>query len=166
MNIKNAKLSKAVLLALFVTAGVHAQPQGHEDATSEDVTFSATVEEQCGIDVTVANANLAFGDAYNDSKAQVKLINNEEDGSIKLKLEPIKPHEIGDDIKKEDVWFQSGGVHQANMNASDWEDGIDYSRDDIRSNNLVDLSARINIDESNMDADDYALVTNWVIECD
>nr|WP_241214402.1 hypothetical protein [Vibrio alfacsensis] len=57
-------------------------------------------------------------------------------------------------------------MHQANMNASDWEDGIDYSRDDIRSNNLVDLSARINIDESNMDADDYALVTNWVIECD
>ncbi|MET2973294.1 hypothetical protein, partial [Vibrio harveyi] len=129
----------ALLAALIAATGAHAKPPGDKDeATSDDVTFSATVEEQCGIDVTVANADLAFGEQYNDSKAQVKLINNEDDGKIELSLEPMSDNDLGDNIDKEDVWFKSGGVHQANMNAKDWESGIEYSRDDIRNNNLVD----------------------------
>ncbi|GAB7222955.1 hypothetical protein VoSk93_21710 [Vibrio owensii] len=167
MKLKKRPVRIALLATLIAATGVQAQAlKDKNEATSDDVTFSATIQEQCGIDVTIANADLAFGEQYNDSKAQVKLINNEDDGKIELSLEPLKEHELGNHIDKEDVWFKSGGVHEANMNAKDWEEGIEYSRSDIRNNNLVDLSARINVDESNLDADQYTLVTNWVIECD
>lgn len=167
MKLKKRPVRIALLAALIAATGAHAKPPGDKDeATSDDVTFSATVEEQCGIDVTVANADLAFGEQYNDSKAQVKLINNEDDGKIELSLEPMSDNDLGDNIDKEDVWFKAEGTHNVSKNAEQWEDGIEYSRDDIRNNNLVDLSARINVDESNLDAEEYKLVTNWVIECD
>ncbi|NOI70341.1 hypothetical protein [Vibrio owensii] len=167
MKLKKRPVRIALLATLIAATGAQAQAlKDKDEATSDDVTFSATIQEQCGIDVTIANADLAFGEQYNDSKAQVKLINNEDDGKIELRLEPLNVSDLGNHIDKEDVWFKSGGVHEANMNAKDWEEGIEYSRSDIRNNNLVDLSARINVDESNLDADQYTLVTNWVIECD
>ncbi|KDN29243.1 hypothetical protein VFDL14_13715 [Vibrio fortis] len=167
-------MSKGKQLMLMTACGVlsvstaYAVPPGHgdEEVTSGDVTFSAKVEKQCGIDVTAASADLAFGDNYLDSTAQVKLINNEKDGKIEFRVEPIKTEDLGDQVTKNDVHFRAESSVSADMSASDWEEGIEFSRDDLRSNNLVNLAARVSIDESNLDADDYELVTNWIIECD
>lgn len=168
-------MSKRKQLMLMATCGVlsvstaYAMPPDHGDddeATSGDVTFSAKVEKQCGIDVTAATADLAFGDNYLDSTAQVKLINNEKDGKIEFRVEPIKTEDLGDQVTKHDVHFKAESSVSADMSAPDWEEGIEFSRDDLRSNNLVNLAARVSIDESNLDADDYELVTNWIIECD
>ncbi|WP_104034223.1 hypothetical protein [Vibrio jasicida] len=167
MKLKKRPIRIALVATLIAATGVQAQAlKDKDEATSDDVTFSATIQEQCGIDVTIANADLAFGEQYNDSKAQVKLINNEDDGKIELSLDSLSDNDLGDNIDKEDVWFKAEGAHNVSKNAEQWEDGIEYSRSDIRNNNLVDLSARINVDESNLDADQYTLVTNWVIECD
>lgn len=167
-------MSKGKQLMLMTACGVlsvstaYAVPPGHgdEEVTSGDVTFSAKVEKQCGIDVTAASAALAFGDNYLDSTAQVKLINNEKDGKIEFRVEPIKTEDLGDQVTKNDVHFRAESSVSADMSAPDWEEGIEFSRDDLRSNNLVNLAARVSIDESNLDADDYELVTNWIIECD
>ncbi|KAB0291846.1 MULTISPECIES: hypothetical protein [Vibrio] len=167
-------MSKGKQLMLMTACGVlsvstaYAVPPGHgdEEVTSGDVTFSAKVEKQCGIDVTAASADLAFGDNYLDSTAQVKLINNEKDGKIEFRVEPIKTEDLGDQVTKNDVHFRAESSVSADMSAPDWEEGIEFSRDDLRSNNLVNLAARVSIDESNLDADDYELVTNWIIECD
>ncbi|GMM89657.1 hypothetical protein [Vibrio fortis] len=167
-------MSKGNQLMLMTACGVlsvstaYAVPPGHgdEEVTSGDVTFSAKVEKQCGIDVTAASADLAFGDNYLDSTAQVKLINNEKDGKIEFRVEPIKTEDLGDQVTKNDVHFRAESSVSADMSAPDWEEGIEFSRDDLRSNNLVNLAARVSIDESNLDADDYELVTNWIIECD
>lgn len=167
-------MNKAKQLTLLAACGVlsvssaFAQPpgDGDDEAKSGDVTFSAKVEKQCGIDVTAAAADLAFGDNYLDSTAQVKLINNEKDGKIEFKVEPIKTEDLGDQVTKNDVHFRAESSVSADMSAPDWEEGIEFSRDDLRSNNLVNLAARVSIDESNLDADDYELVTNWIIECD
>lgn len=167
-------MSKGKQLMLMTACGMlsvstaYAVPPGHgdEEVTSGDVTFSAKVEKQCGIDVTAASADLAFGDNYLDSTAQVKLINNEKDGKIEFRVEPIKTEDLGDQVTKNDVHFRAESSVSADMSAPDWEEGIEFSRDDLRSNNLVNLAARVSIDESNLDADDYELVTNWIIECD
>lgn len=167
-------MSKGKQLMLMTACGVlsvstaYAVPPGHgdEEVTSGDVTFSAKVEKQCGIDVTAASADLAFGDNYLDSTAQVKLINNEKDGKIEFRVEPIKTEDLGDQVTKNDVHFRAESSVSADMSAPDWEEGVEFSRDDLRSNNLVNLAARVSIDESNLDADDYELVTNWIIECD
>ena len=167
-------MSKGKQLMLMTACGVlsvstaYAVLPGHgdEEVTSGDVTFSAKVEKQCGIDVTAASADLAFGDNYLDSTAQVKLINNEKDGKIEFRVEPIKTEDLGDQVTKNDVHFRAESSVSADMSAPDWEEGIEFSRDDLRSNNLVNLAARVSIDESNLDADDYELVTNWIIECD
>ena len=167
-------MSKGKQLMLMTACGVlsvstaYAVPPGHgdEEVTSGDVTFSAKVEKQCGIDVTAASADLAFGDNYLDSTAQVKLINNEKDGKIEFRVEPIKTEDLGDQVTKNDVHFRAESSVSADMSAPDWEEGIEFSRDDLRSNNLVNLAARVSIDESNLDANDYELVTNWIIECD
>lgn len=167
-------MSKGKQLMLMTACGVlsvstaYAVPPGHgdEEVTSGDVTFSAKVEKQCGIDVTAASADLAFGDNYLDSTAQVKLINNEKDGKIEFRVEPIKTEDLGDQVTKNDVHFRAESSVSADMSAPDWEEGIEFSRDDLRSNSLVNLAARVSIDESNLDADDYELVTNWIIECD
>ncbi|KAB0301626.1 hypothetical protein F2Z80_21515 [Vibrio fortis] len=167
-------MSKGKQLMLMTACGVlsvstaYAVPPGHgdEEVTSGDVTFSAKVEKQCGIDVTAASADLAFGDNYLDSTAQVKLINNEKDGKIEFRVEPIKTEDLGDQVTKNDVHFRAESSVSADMSAPDWEEGIEFSRDDLRSNNLVNLAARVSIDESSLDADDYELVTNWIIECD
>ena len=165
------KVKQMTLLAacgVLSVSSAFAQPPGHGDdeATSGDVTFSAKVEKQCGIDVTAATADLAFGDAYSESTAQVKLINNEKDGKIEFKVEPIATEDLGDQVTKSDVHFRAVSSVSADMTASDWEEGINFSRADLKSNNLVDLAARVAVDESNLDADDYELVTNWIIECD
>ncbi|MGF1752764.1 hypothetical protein L4C33_04105 [Vibrio makurazakiensis] len=156
----------ALSMACLLTAPIAHASDDDDQATSGDVTFNATIEEQCGIDVTTATAELAFGDTYNGSTAQVKLINNEKDGTIEFRLEPIDTEDLGDQVTKQNVYFKADGSVSDDMNAREWEEGIEFSRDDLKSNNYVNLSARINIDESNLDADDYALVTNWIIECD
>ncbi|WP_285354118.1 hypothetical protein [Vibrio sp. D173a] len=167
-------MNKAKRLTLLAACGVlsvssafaQSPRDGDDEVTSGDVTFSAKVEKQCGIDVTAAAADLAFGDNYLDSTAQVKLINNEKDGKIEFKVEPIKTEDLGDQVTKNDVHFRAESSVSADMSAPDWEEGIEFSRDDLRSNNLVNLAARVSIDDSNLDADDYELVTNWIIECD
>ena len=99
MKLKKRPVRIALLATLIAATGAQAQAlKDKDEATSDDVTFSATIQEQCGIDVTIANADLAFGEQYNDSKAQVKLINNEDDGKIELSLEPLKEHELGNQM--------------------------------------------------------------------
>ncbi|WP_261904710.1 hypothetical protein [Vibrio fortis] len=166
-------MKKGKQLLLLTACGVlsvstaYANPPNDEDeVTSGDVTFSATVEKQCGIDVTAATADLAFGDSYLDSTAQVKLINNEKNGKIEFKVEPITTEELGDQVTINDVHFRAESSVSADMTAPEWEEGLEFTRDDLRSNNLVNLAARVSVDESNLDADDYELVTNWIIECD
>lgn len=163
MLIKKPLLGLAAL-SIFATGSALANTPGDEDSKTGDVVFSGKVESQCGIEATEDAAELAFGDAYNDSHATVKLVSNRD--GVKVRAEEVKLESFDGQIQKGDVFFESTGTASFDQSAIGWESGVDITRDQIRENNNMNLFARVAVDESNLDAsDDYEVKTKWRIEC-
>ncbi|GLR74152.1 hypothetical protein [Aliivibrio sifiae] len=161
---KNKKHALVIAAAsLLTTLTVHASPP--DSSTTGEVIFSGTVEEQCGIEATEASADLAFGDAYNSSKAQVKLISNSGQ-HVHFKASTIDTSSFESQIESKDVYFKTEGTIAVDQNADEWLKKTIIERDDIKQNNHIDLLARVNIDEGDLDANDnYEIKTTWTIEC-
>ncbi|MDK9736978.1 hypothetical protein KI655_06650 [Vibrio sp. D404a] len=161
-------MNKVKQLTLLAACGVLSVSSAHAARdTSDDVTFKATVEQQCGIDVTNTTADLAFGSDYLESKAEVKLINNEKNSHTNLRVSNIDKDDFGNEVGKQDIYFKADGAIDKEMDAIRWQQGQRVSRQELQDNSaVVSLQARIDIDENLLDADDYELATNWVIECD
>ncbi|OQQ09527.1 hypothetical protein BK411_02980 [Vibrio splendidus] len=151
-------------MSIFFAGAVLANDNSQEDTLSGDVTFSGKVESQCGIEATENQADLAFGESYNESHATVELVSNRD--GVKVKAEEVKIESFNGQIQKGDVFFQSTGTTELDQSAVSWESGVDITRDQIREDNSMNLFARVAVDESNLDAsEDYEVKTKWKIEC-
>ncbi|WP_122032326.1 hypothetical protein [Aliivibrio sp. EL58] len=163
---QNKKQTLVIATASLLTAlTVYASPPDHPSSTTGDVTFSAKVEEQCGIEATQPTADLAFGDTYNQSNATVKIISNSS-RHVKFKASSIDLDSFGNQIELQNVHFKAAGTINVDQNADEWLEDITIEREDIKENNNIDLLARVNIDEGDLDANDnYEIKTTWTIEC-
>lgn len=136
--------------------------------TSEATIFSATVESQCGVSAADVYGALAFGDDYNyESHATVNIISNSENG-IRIRATHIDHSSLpGDLVQKENIFIKSTGTTSENKDLSQWEgDGVFITRDQIQTEDDLKLFARVNVDESQLDANEiYEVQTTWTIEC-
>ena len=152
-------------MSIFATGSAFAQFSDREEDTTGDVVFSGEVEAQCGIEATTAEATLEFGEGYADDKAHIKIVSNTP-GHVKFKASKVDFSSFGQQINEEEIFFETAGAWEDEKNATDWKKGVHLNREDLKENNTIDLAARINVDESNLDANqNYEVRTTWTIDC-
>ena len=153
-------------ISIFTTGSAFAQTPNQTPRVTDEVTFSAKVDRQCGIEATDDNADLALGKNYNSTHATVKLVSNNPNGAT-VKAKKVNIESFDNLIEIQDVHFKSTGTKQEDKNATKWKNnGIRITRDQIRTENELNLFARVNVDESNLDSNvDYEVETQWRIEC-
>ncbi len=165
-------LNKKPLLGLAVVAALasnvsiaSANDEASHQPVSGDVIFSGSVDSQCGVYATQDRADLAFGNDYNDSHATVKLISNT-DEKVKLSATDIDISSFGDQIDKKDIHIQSAGTIDEDKGLDHWERGVDIKRSEIEDEDNLNLYARVDVDEGELQSGvDYQVKTTWTVEC-
>lgn len=159
-------LGLAVVAALASNVSIaSANDEAGHQPVSGDVIFSGSVDSQCGVYATQDRADLAFGKDYNDSHATVKLISNT-DEKVKLSATDIDISSFGDQIDKKDVHIESTGTIDEDKNLEHWERGVDIRRSQIEDEDNLNLYARVDVDEGELQSGvDYQVKTTWTVEC-
>ncbi|MEZ8485214.1 hypothetical protein [Vibrio splendidus] len=164
---KKPLLGLAVMSALAANVSVASanDDEASHQPVSGDVIFSGSVDSQCGVYATQDRADLAFGDDYNQSHATVKLISNT-DEKVKLSATDIDISSFGDQIDNKDIHIQSAGTIDQDKSLDHWERGVDIERSEIESEDNLNLYARVNVDEGDLQSGiDYQVKTTWTVEC-
>ncbi|MGF1801818.1 hypothetical protein [Vibrio gigantis] len=164
---KKPLLGLAVVAALATNISVASanDDEASNQPFSGDVIFSGSVDSQCGVYATQDRADLAFGEDYNDSHATVKLISNT-DEKVKLSATDIDISSFGDQIDKKDVHIESTGTIDEDKSLDHWERGVDIKRSEIENEDNLNLYARVDVDEGDLQSGiDYQVKTTWTVEC-
>ncbi|MCL9776769.1 hypothetical protein [Vibrio methylphosphonaticus] len=148
--------------SLFVTNLSYA-----DDNDRGEVYFRADVESQCGIKVEKDNGSLGFRE-YGDDAAQIKIINNNHDGQVRLKLTDIDfdDQDYFAPIHNQLFHFKVSGDVDKEGSASDWLVGQTFNHDELSGGQKLDIKAKIELDEADAIAkDDIVLETEWTAYC-
>ncbi|UPR36669.1 hypothetical protein ITG13_17365 [Vibrio cyclitrophicus] len=164
---KKPLLGLAVVAALATNISVASanDDEASNQPVSGDVIFSGSVDSQCGVYATQDRADLAFGEDYNESHATVKLISNT-DKKVKLSATDIDISSFGEQIEKKDIHIESTGTIDEDKSLDHWERGFDIERDEIEDEDNLNLYARVDVDEGDLQSGiDYQVKTTWTVEC-
>ncbi|MBY7728755.1 hypothetical protein JHW46_00170 [Vibrio splendidus] len=154
----------SILATNISVASANDDEVSHQPVTGE-VIFSGSVDSQCGVYATQDRADLAFGEDYNESHATVKLISNTNE-KVKLSATDIDISSFGDQIDNKDIHIQSAGTIDEDKSLDHWERGVDIKRSEIENEDNLNLYARVDVDEGDLQSGiDYQVKTTWTVEC-
>ncbi|GAL32131.1 hypothetical protein JCM19240_5562 [Vibrio maritimus] len=166
---KKRLVAMAIASTMCASYAVHART-GDLSVISgkEEIEFSASVDSQCGLAIEKDKGALAFGDHYLNDAAEIRVIDNRQDGQVLVQLSKL---DYDEDDFPENVdygwfYFKLTGAAEQEGNANEWFNGKTFSRSELGEDNTLQIRARISLDEEAAVATDHAAVeTEWVTFC-
>ncbi|GAL19185.1 hypothetical protein JCM19235_2608 [Vibrio maritimus] len=133
-----------------------------------EIEFKANIDAQCGLEVLKDKGDLAFGDQYLEDAAEIKIVDNRQNGSVLLKLDELE-YDQDDYLKSLEYSFfrfKVTGSADKEGTALAWMVGKTFSRDELGSDRKLEIRARVSLSEEDAIArDDLTVKTEWVTIC-
>ncbi|GAL25438.1 hypothetical protein JCM19239_3712 [Vibrio variabilis] len=133
-----------------------------------EIEFKANIDAQCGLEVLKDKGDLAFGDQYLEDAAEIKIVDNRQNGSVLLKLDELE-YDQDDYLKSLEYSFfrfKVTGSADKEGTALAWMVGKTFSRDELGSDRKLEIRARVSLSEEDAIArDDLSVKTEWVTIC-
>ncbi len=135
------------------------------NANDGQLRFRADVPARCGIEVIDAEGELAFGQEYNLREIRLRLIHNVPHGSIMLRLKSADFGELESGLTSNHFRFQVDVPQRYEGDIDYWRSGVQIDKAQLNSDQIIEIRARVDIDESMAPAGDHLMRLDWESLC-
>lgn len=127
--------------------------------------FHADIPARCGIEVIDAEGELSFGEDYDLREIRLRLVHNIPHGSVILRLKNADFGGLESSLPSEKFRFQIDVPQRYEGDINYWRNGIQIEKDQLNPDQIIEIRARVDIDESMAPAGEHMMRLDWESLC-
>ncbi|GAL32130.1 hypothetical protein JCM19240_5561 [Vibrio maritimus] len=140
-------------------------PSAFSQSTSSQLRFKANVPTKCGIEALDAQGELTFGDSFESRETRLRIIYNIPEGRFLLRLANADFGELNNFISLEKFRFQVDIPQRYEGDINYWRNGIVIDANQLNDDQIIEIRARVGIDEDVAPAGDHTMRLDWETVC-
>lgn len=151
-----------IIVALMLT---FVTPIALAQQASSQLRFKASIPARCGIEVLDSQGELSFGDHYDSRETRLRVIYNIPERSFVLRLTHADFGELDNQIPLEKFRIQVDVPQRYEGDINYWRNGIVMKVDQLNEEQVIEIRARVDVNEEVAPAGDHTMRLDWEAVC-